>query len=130
MYEETTRGLMVTVVPEYLEEHSRPDEGHYVWAYHITIANQSDKPVQLLNRYWKIIDARGRVQEVRGAGVVGEQPVLKPGEEYSYTSGCPLETSSGVMLGTYEMATDAGEHFDVSVPTFSLDTPNAEHLLH
>lgn len=130
MYEETTNGLKVTVVPEYLEEHSRPAEGHFVWAYHITILNCSDQPAQLMNRYWKIIDARGRVQEVRGAGVVGEQPVLQPGEEYSYTSGCPLETSSGLMLGAYEMATDSGESFDVSVPAFSLDTPNADYSLH
>ena len=130
MYEETTHGLKVIVVPEYLEEHSRPAEGHYVWAYHITIQNCSDKPAQLMNRYWKIIDARGRIQEVRGAGVVGEQPVLEPGEEYSYTSGCPLETSSGLMLGAYEMATVGGDNFDVSVPVFSLDTPNAQHSLH
>ena len=100
-----------------------------MWAYHITIQNCSDKLVQLMNRYWKIIDARGRVQEVRGAGVVGEQPVLDPGQEFSYTSGCPLETSSGLMLGAYEMATDDGESFDISVPAFSLDTPNAQRSL-
>lgn len=130
MYSQKTKNLTVTVVPEFLADHSRPDEGHYVWAYHITIANEGSDRVQLINRYWKIIDAEGRVQEVRGVGVVGEQPVLDPGEEYSYTSGCPLGTSSGVMLGAYEMTTDAGERFDISVPTFSLDSPDAHGLVH
>lgn len=125
-----TKDLTVTVVPEFLAEHSRPDEGHYVWAYHITIRNHGDSRVQLINRYWKIIDAQGRVQEVRGVGVVGEQPVLEPGDEYTYTSGCPLATPSGVMLGAYEMSTDAGERFDVSVPVFSLDSPNAGAAIH
>lgn len=130
MYTQKTKNLTVTVVPEFLEEHSRPDEGHFVWAYHITIANGGADSVQLMNRYWKIIDAQGRVQEVRGAGVVGEQPVLEPGEEYSYTSGCPLPTPSGVMLGAYEMSSAAGERFDVSIPTFSLDSPGVVNAIH
>lgn len=130
MYSQKTQDLTVTVVPEFLAEHSRPDEGHYVWAYHITIANDGDRRVQLVNRYWKIIDAQGRVQEVRGVGVVGEQPVLEPGQEYTYTSGCPLQTPSGVMLGAYEMSTDGGEVFDVSVPVFSLDSPDAMSAVH
>ncbi len=130
MYKERTRDLTVTVVPEFLAEHSRPDDGHYVWAYHITIANEGARRVQLINRYWKIIDAQGRVQEVRGVGVVGEQPVLEPGEAYTYTSGCPLPTPSGVMLGAYEMATDTGERFDISVPIFSLDSPDAAGAVH
>lgn len=130
MYAQKTKNLTVTVVPEFLEEHSRPDEGHYVWAYHITIANEGVERVQLINRYWKIIDANGRVQEVRGVGVVGEQPVLEPGEEYTYTSGCPLPTPSGVMLGAYEMSKDSGETFDVSVPVFSLDSPDMSNAIH
>ena len=130
MYKQRTQDLTVTVVPEFLNEHSRPDEGHYVWAYHITIINDGIQRVQLMSRYWKIIDAQGRVQEVRGVGVVGEQPVLEPGEEYSYTSGCPLTTPSGVMLGAYEMSTDAGDRFDISVPVFSLDSPDALGAVH
>lgn len=130
MYAQKTKNLTVTVVPEFLEEHSRPDEGHYVWAYHITIANEGIERVQLINRYWKIIDANGRVQEVRGVGVVGEQPVLEPGEEYTYTSGCPLPTPSGVMLGAYEMSKDSGETFDISVPVFSLDSPDMSNAIH
>jgi ApaG protein len=123
MYSKQTNGLVVSVTPEFLEEHSRPDEGRFVWAYHITIVNEGSQRVQLLNRYWKIIDAQGRTQEVRGAGVVGEQPVLDPGQEFSYTSGCPLETSSGVMMGSYEMVAEDGSHFDISIPAFSLDSP-------
>ena len=123
MYSKQTNGLVVNVTPEFLEEHSRPDEGRFVWAYHITIVNEGSQRVQLLNRYWKIIDAQGRTQEVRGAGVVGEQPVLDPGQEFSYTSGCPLETSSGVMMGSYEMVAEDGSHFDISIPAFSLDSP-------
>jgi len=130
MYIQKTKNLTVTVVPEFLDEHSRPDEGHFVWAYHITIANGRADTVQLINRYWKIIDAQGRVQEVRGAGVVGEQPVLEPGEEYSYTSGCPLPTPSGVMLGAYEMSSATGERFDVSIPIFSLDSPGVANAIH
>jgi ApaG protein len=125
MYSKQTNGLVVNVTPEFLEEHSRPDEGRFVWAYHITIVNKGSQRVQLLNRYWKIIDAKGRTQEVRGAGVVGEQPVLDPGQEFSYTSGCPLETSSGVMMGSYEMVAEDGSHFDISIPAFSLDSPLA-----
>lgn len=123
MYSKQTNGLVVSVTPEFLEEHSRPDEGRFVWAYHITIVNEGSQRVQLLNRYWKIIDAQGRTQEVRGAGVVGEQPVLDPGQKFSYTSGCPLETSSGVMMGSYEMVAEDGSHFDISIPAFSLDSP-------
>jgi ApaG protein len=125
MYSKQTNGLVVNVTPEFLEEHSRPDEGRFVWAYRITIVNKGSQRVQLLNRYWKIIDAQGRTQEVRGAGVVGEQPVLDPGQEFSYTSGCPLETSSGVMMGSYEMVAEDGSHFDISIPAFSLDSPLA-----
>lgn len=123
MYEQTTSALTVTVTPEYLEDQSRPREGHFVWAYHVVIENHGDEQVQLLNRYWRIVDGEGRVQEVRGAGVVGERPVLKPGESFSYTSGTPLSTSSGIMVGTYEMVNERGEAFEIAIPAFSLDCP-------
>lgn len=124
MYTETTRGITVTVKPIYLEDQSSPNEGHYVWAYRVRIENSGGETVQLKRRHWKITDALGRVQEVQGAGVVGEQPVLQPGEHYEYTSGTPLTTPSGIMVGTYEMEIVGGERFDVSIPAFSLDSPH------
>lgn len=130
MYAETTRSIRITVKPVYLEDQSSPTESHFVWAYHIKIENGGASTVQLLNRYWRITDALGRVQEVRGAGVVGEQPVLKPGEAFEYTSGTPLSTPSGFMVGTYEMETTEGERFDVKVPLFSLDSPHQKRQVH
>lgn len=124
MYTETTRGITVTVKPIYLEDQSSPNDGHYVWAYRVRIENRGHDTVQLKRRHWKITDALGRVQEVQGAGVVGEQPVLRPGEHYEYTSGTPLTTPSGIMVGTYEMEVEGGERFDVSIPAFSLDSPH------
>lgn len=124
MYSETTRAIKVTVKPIYLDDQSSPGDGHFVWAYHVRIENQGPEVVQLRNRYWRITDSLGRVQEVRGAGVVGEQPVLKPGEAFEYTSGTPLPTPSGIMMGSYQMETPAGERFDVTVPAFSLDSPH------
>jgi ApaG protein len=124
MYSETTRSITVTVQPFYLEDQSSPSEGHYVWAYHVRIENRGRETVQLLNRHWKITDSQGRMQEVRGAGVVGEQPVLAPGEAFEYTSGTPLPTPSGIMVGTYEMETRGGESFWVRIPAFSLDSPH------
>jgi len=123
MYSETTRSIKVTVRPFYLEQHSSPAEGHWVWAYHVKIENDGGETVQLLNRHWRITDAMGRLQEVRGPGVVGEQPVLAPGESFEYTSSCPLPTPSGFMVGDYEMETRGGDNFLVRVPAFSLDTP-------
>jgi ApaG protein len=120
MYEATTDGIKVTVRPMFLEEQSEPVESHYVWAYHVTIENLGERTVQLVNRYWRITDAKGIVQEVRGPGVVGEQPVLAPGEAFEYTSGTPLTTPSGVMMGAYEMEGPDGAMFDVAVPAFSL----------
>ncbi len=117
MYKETTHSIEVTAEPYFLEDQSSPDDGHYVWAYHIQIHNQGAETVQLLTRHWRITDASGRVQEVQGAGVVGEQPILKPGEAYEYTSGCPLSTPSGIMVGTYEMVTPSGKRFDDVPPT-------------
>ncbi len=130
MYSETTKSITVTVRPVYLEEQSEPDENLFVWAYHIRIENGGAETVRLLNRYWRITDATGRVQEVRGAGVVGEQPVLKPGESFEYTSGTPLGTPSGFMGGSYEMEAPTGERFDVTVPTFSLDCPAGRSQIH
>ena len=130
MYKETTRSIRVTVKPFYLEEQSSPDDDHYVWAYQIRIENHGEDTVQLLNRYWRITDAQGRVQEVRGAGVVGEQPTLAPGESFEYTSGTPLPTPSGIMVGSYEMESMGGSRFDVAVPAFSLDSPHEHSQLH
>ncbi len=124
MYAETTRGIRVQVRPIYLDEQSEPDDGYFVWAYCVTIENQGAETVQLINRYWHITDGNGRVQEVRGPGVVGEQPVLAPGESFEYTSGTPLSSPSGIMVGSYEMVTTDGRRFEVSIPAFSLDTPD------
>ena len=124
MYSKTTRSITVTVKPFYLDDQSSPEEAHYVWAYHVRIENGSSETVQLRHRYWHITDSLGRVQEVRGAGVVGDQPVLKPGEAFEYTSGTPLPTPSGIMMGAYQMESANGERFDVAVPPFSLDSPH------
>jgi len=124
MYIKTTRHIKITVVPAYLAEQSDPAEQHYVWAYTIQIENMGQETVQLLNRYWHITDAGGVVQEVRGPGVVGEQPTLQPGNAYQYTSGAALRTPSGIMTGKYGMVTQSGESFLVDIPTFSLDSPD------
>jgi len=124
MYRQITRSISITVEPTYLEERSSPPENKYVWAYHVRIENEGPETVQLVTRYWRITDAIGRVQEVRGPGVVGEQPVLKPGDSFEYTSGTPLGTPSGIMVGAYQMETEGGERFDVAVPAFSLDSPH------
>lgn len=124
MYSETTRAIRVTVQPVYLEDQSTPSENHFVWAYHVRIENTGEETVQLRSRYWRITDSFGRMQEVRGPGVVGEQPVLAPGDSFEYTSGTPLTAPSGIMVGTYQMETAGGERFDVAVPAFSLDSPH------
>ena len=124
MYSEITRSIKVSVKPFYLEDQSSPAEGRYVWAYHVRIENRGLETVQLRNRHWQITDSRGQMQEVRGAGVVGEQPVLAPGESFEYTSGTPLATPSGIMVGSYEMETRGGDSFWVRVPAFSLDSPH------
>jgi len=123
MYTKTTKKINITVNPYYLEEQSEPDEQHYVWAYQVTINNLSKETVQLKNRYWKITDSNGSKQEVKGEGVVGEQPILNPGEKFEYTSGTPLSTPSGFMGGHYEMETNRGKKFDAIIPQFSLDSP-------
>jgi ApaG protein len=123
MYRTVTRNIEVEVEPFYMPERSDPGENRYVWAYRVTIANRSEEWVQLLSRYWRITDEAGRVEEVQGPGVVGEQPELDPGDSYQYTSGCPLSTPSGVMVGHYTMRNTEGELFDVAIPAFSLDLP-------
>ena len=129
MFTKTTNSINITVKPYYLDEQSEPDSQHYVWAYQVTINNLSQETVQLKNRYWKIIDSNGSKQEVKGEGVVGEQPILNPGEKFEYTSGTPLSTPSGFMEGYYEMETKNGNTFDASIPLFSLDSPYASMRL-
>ncbi len=124
MYSATTHAITVTAQPTYLEDQSEPLDSRFVWAYHIRINNGSNRTVQLLSRTWQITDGFGRRQEVQGAGVVGEQPVLKPGQSFEYTSGTPLQTPSGIMVGTYQMEAEDGERFLIDVPAFSLDSPH------
>jgi ApaG protein len=129
MYEAVTRDIRVRATPQFVEAQSDPDEDKFFWAYTIDIINEGRDTVQLKSRYWHITDEEGRVEEVRGPGVVGETPVLKPGASFSYTSGCPLATSSGVMVGSYYMVTEDGETFKVAVPAFSLDSPHGRHVV-
>jgi ApaG protein len=130
MYKAVTHGIRVTVEPRYLQEESRPDEGRFFFAYTVEITNLNPERVQLKSRHWRIIDGTGAVQEVRGPGVVGKQPVLGPGESFTYTSGCPLGTPDGTMEGTYTMASATGETFDASIPAFSLDSPHVKRVVH
>lgn len=125
MYEQETSGLVVRVEPQFLPEESAPAEGRFVWAYTIEIQNRTEEAVQLISRFWRITDDNGITQEVRGPGVVGQQPVLEPGESFRYTSACPLGAPSGVMVGVYSMVRlDDGTAFDVAIPAFSLDSPH------
>ena len=126
----TTYGITVSVETAYIEKDSNPDNQYFVWAYRIKIENNSGNTVQLMSRHWMITDALGRHQEVRGAGVVGEQPVLSPGASFTYSSGTPLQTPSGFMRGTYAMRADDGREFDIEIPAFSLDCPHDEAQVH
>ena len=128
-YRAVTRQIEVTATSRFLPERSSPENGYFFWAYTITLTNLGRETVQLKTRHWRITDAQGRLQEVRGAGVVGEEPVLKPGENFEYTSGVPLPTPSGFMTGTYGMVTAAGEKFDIDIPAFSLDAPQRERTI-
>ena len=129
MYEKSTKGIRVRVTPQFVEDQSEPDDSYYFWAYTVEIANQGEETVQLRSRYWHITDANGHVEEVRGPGVVGKTPILEPGERFSYTSGCPLNTSSGIMHGNYVMERDGGDTFEVTIPAFSLDSPFSRRTL-
>ncbi len=122
-YRAITKGIAVSVEPVYLEANSSPGSSQYVWAYRVTIENQGQETVQLLSRHWMITNSRGELNEVKGPGVVGEQPILKPGESFQYSSGAPLNTPWGMMGGSYQMESTSGERFDIEIPTFSLDSP-------
>ena len=122
-YEAETDGVVVRVQPAYLAGQSDPEGGRWVWAYQVSIENRRDHAVQLMARHWVITDARGHVEQVRGPGVIGEQPVIRPGDTYTYASGCPLSAPSGAMQGTYLMNDDLGDAFEVVIPAFSLDVP-------
>lgn len=130
VFEEMTDGILVQVTPAYLSEQSDPDESRFVWSYQVRLFNQGTSTVQLLTRRWRITDAMGRVHEVIGDGVVGDKPVLKPGETYAYSSGTPLTTSSGFMAGIFQLVDAAGRRFAVRVPTFSLDGPEPRGIVH
>lgn len=130
MYSQETRSIRVAVEPFYVAEQSEPDTGRYVFGYRVTIENRGAETVQLVARHWRITDALGRVVEVQGPGVVGEQPRLSPGECFKYTSGTPLHTPSGIMVGAYKMVTDDGEQFEVQIPAFSLDAPGGRGPVH
>jgi ApaG protein len=130
MYECETRSIKVAVRPAYLDDQSDPDDRYYVWSYTVTIENKGPEPVQLISRYWNITDGAGRVQEVRGPGVVGAQPVIAPGQKFQYTSGCPLPTASGYMSGRYQMKAASGEAFEAEIPGFLLESPYEERKIH
>jgi len=130
VYALTTRSITISVEPVFLADHSEPDEHRFVWAYTVRIENHGPQTVQLKSRYWRITDELGRVQEVSGAGVIGEQPVLNPGDNFDYSSGTPLTTASGFMQGHYVMMGEDGEVFNVEIPTFSLDSPFQTITLH
>ncbi len=130
MFQRTTRHITVSVQPAFLADQSAPDNNHFFWAYTVLIENGGADTVQLRARYWRIIDANGRTIEVKGAGVVGQQPILRPGEKFEYKSGTPLETPSGMMLGAYQMQTAEGEAFQIDIPLFPLDSPHEVRRVH
>ena len=129
MFTAKTKRITVTVEPRYMADRSEPGEGRFFWAYTIEIANEGATPVQILARHWIITDQRGKREDVRGIGVVGEQPVIEPGSSFTYTSGCPLTTPSGTMVGTYQAIENGGEIFTVAIPAFSLDIPGGKRVL-
>lgn len=128
-YRSVTNGIEVSVEPEYAPDRSNPERNDYFWVYTVQIRNHGDQSIQLRARHWQITDASGSVQHVRGLGVVGEQPILKPGEAFEYSSGCPLRTAQGMMMGSYEMVWSDGRRLEVSIPAFSLDTPFTKRSL-
>lgn len=127
MFETVTRGIRITVQPEYMADRSAPHESNFLFAYHITIQNEGAEPVKLVSRHWIITDGSGRQEQVRGPGVVGEQPHLQPGEGFRYTSACPLPTPVGTMHGSFQMVTDGGEAFDAMIKPFTLAYPGTLH---
>jgi ApaG protein len=129
MYQAITHGIAVTVEPQYLADRSEPEKRQFFWAYTVEIENRSIQTVQLKRRHWIITDGRGQEHKVSGPGVIGEEPVIAPGESFRYTSGCPLDTPDGFMVGTYEMIGHSGERFTVAIPAFSLDIPASRRVL-
>lgn len=129
MYQAITHGIAVTVEPQYLADRSEPSKRQYFWAYTVEIANQGTQTVQLKRRHWIITDGRGQKHEVSGPGVIGEEPIIAPGESFRYTSGCPLDTPDGFMVGSYDMISDSGQPFKVDIPAFSLDIPASRRIL-
>ena len=129
IYQTRTRGVLVRVAATYAPEQSDPEEGEFFWVYTVEIENHGKETVQLVSRRWVITDAQNRVQVVSGPGVVGEQPELKPGEAFRYSSGCPLKTPSGAMRGAYQMVTGEGGQFDAEIPEFSLHLPGAGRVV-
>jgi ApaG protein len=130
-YEASTRDILVRVRAYFLDDQSEPENGRYVWAYRVAVENRGAETVQLVRRTWRITDAKGHTEQVQGEGVVGEKPVLAPGQAFEYTSGTPLPTPSGFMTGTYHMVVQpGGEMFDVAIPSFSLDSPHADGRVH
>jgi ApaG protein len=123
--EANTRGIRIRVRSAYIADRSEPEHNQWFFAYNVHISNEGTETAQLVSRHWIITDADGRVEEVRGPGVVGEQPVLAPGESFEYTSGCPLRTGFGTMHGTYQMVTAGGDRFDAEIAPFSLGEPHA-----
>ncbi len=130
MYEAITREIKISVKTRYIPEQSDADKSHFVWAYQITIENLGQETVQLISRHWRITNALGKHQEVKGKGVVGKQPVLEPGAQFTYSSGTPLNTPSGFMVGTYQMHVNDGHPFEAQVPSFSLDSPHSQKVIH
>lgn len=134
MYHEITHGILISVMPVYIDERSKPEDNLYFWAYRVVIKNNSTQTVQLLSRYWRISDGVGNIEVVEGEGVVGEKPILEPSGQFEYTSGCPLATPSGIMVGTYTMkivnnGEQTSESFKVNIPAFSLDLPDAAYII-
>jgi ApaG protein len=130
MYSATTRGVHVSVTPSFMESESSPKDNRYFWAYTIDIVNEAEQTVQLIARHWRITDGHGQLHEVKGPGVVGEQPVLKAGERFTYTSGCPLDTPHGSMTGIFQMVAEDGASFEAAIPPFPLQSPYARITLH
>ena len=129
MYTSTTRNIRITVEPYYLEEQSQPDSDRFVWTYHIRIENLGNERITVRRRHWKITDSTGHIQETQGPGVVGEQPAIRPGSFFEYTSSAPLYTPSAIMVGSYEVESESGETFRIKIPAFSLDSPFQPVLL-
>lgn len=125
MFHQTTKNILVSVMPAYIDERSKPEEGLYFWAYRVTIKNNSENSIQILKRFWQISNNMGQIETVEGEGIVGEKPHINPGDFYEYTSGCPLNTNSGIMVGQYEAIHQNGKKLMIDIPAFSLDLPDS-----